>query len=197
MLIDYKSAIHPKFAIEHEIVNDIVITPFWREEFCKEMLNIAKFYDDRFRTDGWTHDLQFWALNGFLFADFAIHYKKHVIPFLTSIFEGLHYRGITSPYVVRHRVGESTDLHNDISKVSLSLKLNNDYKGGEVYFPRQKFSNRDLPIGYTLFWPGDVTHPHKINEVTKGTKYTVAGFTLPSLSDSTPFNTIMFDELPD
>ena len=82
-----------------------------------------------------------------------------------------------------------------MSKVTLSVKLNNDYTGGEITFPRQNFTNKDIPVGCALFWPGDVTHPHKITPVVSGTKYTVVGFTLPTQSDNNPNNTIMFDQI--
>ena len=194
-MINYFSGIHPEFGKKYDVVNDIVITPFWTEDFCDKMLAMSKFYDDRFVQDDYTADLHWWKVSGFLFADYAFHYKKSVVPFLMRIYDGIHFSGITSPYVVRHRVGQSTKLHHDISKVTLSVKLNNDYQGGEIVFPRQKFSNKDIPIGHALFWPGDVTHPHKITPVVSGTKYTIVGFTLPTKSDNTPNNTIMFNEI--
>lgn len=194
-MINYFSGIHPEFGKKYDVVNDIVITPFWKENFCDKMLAMSKFYDDRFVQDDYTADLHWWKVSGFLFADYAFHYKKSVVPFLMRIYDGIHFSGITSPYVVRHRVGQSTKLHHDISKVTLSVKLNNDYQGGEIVFPRQKFSNKDIPIGHALFWPGDVTHPHKITPVVSGTKYTIVGFTLPTKSDNTPNNTIMFNEI--
>jgi len=194
-MINYFNGIHRDFGKTYEVTNDIIITPLWSEEFCKEMCDISEFYKDRFIQDSYTADLHWWKISGLLFADYALHYKKGILPLLGKVYEGIHFTGITSPYIVRHKVGQSTKLHHDISKVTLSVKLNNDYTGGEIQFPRQRFTNKDIPVGYGLFWPGYVTHPHKVTEVISGTKYTVVGFTLPTQSDNTPINTIMFNEL--
>lgn len=189
------SCIHRDFGKTIDVVNDIIITPYWTEDFCKELHSISEFYKNRFEQDDYTADLHWWKFNGFLFSDYAFHYKRYVTPLLSKIYEGVHFSGITSPYIVRHRVGQSTKLHHDISKITLSVKLNNDYTGGEIVFPRQNFSNKDIPVGYAAFWPSDVTHPHKVTPVESGTKYTVVGFTLPTVSTNTVNNTIMFNEI--
>lgn len=53
--------------------------------------------------------------------------------------------------------------------------LNNDYEGGEIYFP-----NFDLSIkpksNTMIFFPGDVEHLHGVRNVNKGTRHTIASF---------------------
>ena len=194
-MINYFSGLHPAFGRDVEVINDIIITPYWTEDFCKQLQEVSEFYHNRFEQDDYTADLHWWKFNGFMFVDYAYHYKRAVIPLLNRVYDGIHFSGITSPYIVRHKYGQSTKLHHDISKVTLSVKLNNDYTGGEIVFPRQNFSNKDIPVGYAAFWPGDVTHPHRVTPVESGTKFTVVGFTLPTISDNTPNNTIMFNEI--
>ena len=62
-------------------------------------------------------------------------------------------------------------LHNDASMVTGSVKLNDDYEGATLYFPRQGISNKDVPIGKMILFPGQVTHGHYVDELKSGTKY--------------------------
>ena len=70
-------------------------------------------------------------------------------------------------------------LHNDISGISSLIKLNNNFEGGETVFPRQNIDTKDMPVGHILIWPGQVTHPHKVNPVTNGIKYSLTIWALP------------------
>ena len=67
----------------------------------------------------------------------------------------------------------SLNLHTDASLVTGSVKLNDDYTGGELYFPRQGISNKDIPPGKMILFPGAVTHGHTSTELTKGAKYSL------------------------
>ena len=68
-------------------------------------------------------------------------------------------------------------LHTDASLVTGSVKLNDDYTGGELYFPRQDFSNKDVPVGKCILFPGQVTHSHTSKELLSGTKYSLTMWT--------------------
>ena len=68
-------------------------------------------------------------------------------------------------------------MHSDISLVSGSVKLNDEYEGGELYFPRQNFSNKDIPVGKCILFPSQVTHPHTSTELLSGTKWSLTMWT--------------------
>ena len=68
-------------------------------------------------------------------------------------------------------------LHHDASYVTGSVKLNEDYKGGNLSFPRQTFTNEQIPRGKLLLFPGAVSHPHECTELTEGTKYSLTIWT--------------------
>jgi len=55
--------------------------------------------------------------------------------------------------------------------VSGSIKLNDDYDGGELEFPLQGVTNTAVPVGSVLAWPSLVTHPHQTNQLRSGVKY--------------------------
>ena len=68
-------------------------------------------------------------------------------------------------------------LHHNKSRISMSLVLNSDFHGGEITFPRQNFTNKHIPCGTLLMWPGQITHPHCVMPVTSGTRYSINIYT--------------------
>ena len=68
---------------------------------------------------------------------------------------------------------ESLKLHTDASLVTGSVKLNDDYEGGILEFPRQGITNKDIPIGKCILFTGQVTHPHTSTELLSGVKYSL------------------------
>lgn len=66
---------------------------------------------------------------------------------------------------------KSLGHHNDASMVTGSVKLNDDYEGATLVFPRQKVTNQDIPIGKMILFPGQVTHGHYVDPLISGTKY--------------------------
>jgi hypothetical protein len=82
--------------------------------------------------------------------------------------------------LLRYQEGERFGLHTDailgrsegFRQLSALIYLNDDYTGGETYFPRQniKFKAR---AGDLLLFPSNFCYPHEALPVTKGTKYAV------------------------
>ena len=78
-------------------------------------------------------------------------------------------------FIIKYAMDMQRDLplHNDASLVTGSVKLNDDYLGGMLVFPRQEFHNHDIPIGKCLLFPGQVTHGHLSAPICEGTKYSL------------------------
>jgi hypothetical protein len=53
--------------------------------------------------------------------------------------------------------------------------LNDDYEGGQLYFPLQKFAIQPKPRA-AYFFPGDKNYIHGVTPVTAGTRYTCPFF---------------------
>ena len=68
-------------------------------------------------------------------------------------------------------------LHNDSALVTGSVKLNDDYEGATLIFPRQGVTNKDIPIGKMILFPGPLTHGHYVDELTSGVKYSATFWT--------------------
>lgn len=86
---------------------------------------------------------------------------------------------IASMFAVRYKLEEKLDLrvHHDDSYITGSIKLNNEYSGGELFFPRHGFTNKNMEVGDLLLWPGQITHPHGSLPITEGEKYSVTIWT--------------------
>ena len=85
------------------------------------------------------------------------------------------YHGVHDAFVIRFAMGEQEELrlHHDVAQVSASIKLNDSYVGGELEFPRQSFTNADIPVGNIIVWPSLVTHPHRGAPLISGEKYSL------------------------
>jgi hypothetical protein len=53
--------------------------------------------------------------------------------------------------------------------------LNDDYEGGELYFPKQEIEFKPKPGG-AYFFPGDLNYIHGVKEITSGIRYVVPFF---------------------
>jgi hypothetical protein len=97
----------------------------------------------------------------------------------------------TSPAIVRWLPGYRQEPHadkelhtgpdagkaNDFPYYDLSglFYLNDDYEGGELYFPNQGIQFKPKPAaGY--FFPGDMNYIHGVKEITSGIRYVIPFF---------------------
>ena len=195
-LFNYKEAIHPACGKEVKIHKDIIITPFYTEKFCDELVKVAKFYDKKFSpyivyqydkvkshkmTENVPWDTLFFSrISHLLFEHFCSHYKKYLCPVLEKHFFPETISGWFSPFIIKYsHHNQYVSLHNDTSLITLNVKLNTDYQGSILEFPRQNWTNERVPKGWCYFWPSRVTHPHRATPLTKGSKYTLASWTHP------------------
>tara|TARA_R100001443_G_scaffold8747_2_gene18256 strand:+ start:4797 stop:5450 length:654 start_codon:yes stop_codon:yes gene_type:complete len=194
MLFNYKKGIHPECGKKIKVYKDILMTPFYTENFCDELVKMSKEYKDKFSpdivygksdshkmTEDYPWDTLFFSkISYFLFEDFCEHYKKFICPILHSYFSPCNVAGWFSPMIIKYsRVNQKVDIHNDTSLFTLNVKLNTDFEGCELEFPRQEWNNSALPKGWCMVWPSQVTHPHRARPLLKGTKYTLASWTHP------------------
>lgn len=193
MIIDYTKGIHPLSGKEYNIENDIIITPFWTETFCEELCNAAEFYKDKFYNHyqltnyyGDKGDISFNILyldllNRYLFEDFTDHYARDISSILNKEWPANNIKGWFPPFIVKYQndKNDKIELHTDVSDVTLVVKLNDNFEGGRLEFPRQNWNNDTVPVGYAQIWPSTITHPHRVTPVSKGTRYVFTSWTWP------------------
>lgn len=97
----------------------------------------------------------------------------------------------TGPCVVRWPVGSRQEPHADKEMhegpdagkpnafpwydIGTVFYLNDDYEGGELYFPLQGIEFKPKP-GAGYFFPGDKNYIHGVRPITKGIRYTLPYF---------------------
>lgn len=63
-------------------------------------------------------------------------------------------------------------MENDFNNISATIYLNDDFEGGEYYFPVQHIGFRPK-IGDLIIFPGNQNYNHIISIITSGSRYTI------------------------
>lgn len=73
--------------------------------------------------------------------------------------------------------GKDAGKPNDFAYYDLAslFYLNDDYEGGELYFPKQGIQFKPKP-GAAYFFPGDMNYIHGVTEIKNGIRYTCPFF---------------------
>lgn len=96
------------------------------------------------------------------------------------------YLGLRDAFTMRYSMETQTELglHTDASLFTGSVKLNDNYAGAELVFPRQEFTNKDVKVGQCILFPSMVTHGHKVLPLRGGKKYSLTMWTCRYEGDS-------------
>ena len=131
------------------------------------------------------HEVSLAVISPGLFNAVEADFGLRIWPQLQQQWPLIDYHGIQDVFVIKYEVGQQEELrmHHDVAQVSASIKLNDDYQGAELEFPRQKFTNREMKVGEMIAWPSLVTHPHRSASIISGVKYSATvWFELPIAS---------------
>jgi 2OG-Fe(II) oxygenase superfamily len=73
--------------------------------------------------------------------------------------------------------GENAGKPNDFPYYDIAglFYLNDDYEGGELYFPNQEIQFKPK-AGAAYFFPGDLNYIHGVTQITEGIRYVVPFF---------------------
>ena len=160
------------------VAPEVVQMPFWTPEFCNTVIRAAQAAggfspQDDDPVPGYEVSLA--AISPRLFEAVENDIGARMWPAIRQWWPYVDYHGLRDVFVIRYALGEQEELrmHHDVAQVSASIKLNNDYEGAELEFPRQDFTNADVPIGDLLVWPSLVTHPHASRPLKSGVKYSL------------------------
>ena len=155
---------------------DMLLVDFMTPSMCEEMIAVADEHG------GWgslTYDkfpaMEIRLKKLGLWDEMQAHWKKVLFPVIEKHWYPMEMYDLRDAFVMRYSLDTQTSLrlHTDASLVTGSVKLNDDYLGADLYFPRQKISNRDIPVGKCILFPGQVTHGHTCTELTHGVKYSL------------------------
>jgi hypothetical protein len=145
------------------------------KDMCEDMISLAE--DKTFRImEGDKVPSQDLRLKEFgQWEKLKDHWNKIVYEIVWEYWHPCHMWGLRDAFIIKYEMDKQRELrvHNDASLVTGSVKLNDNYTGGLLEFPRQKFSNKDIPVGKCLLFPGQVTHGHTSTLLESGTKYSL------------------------
>jgi len=165
--------------------HDILAVQFWKPEFCELVIqaaeNIGEFQSSpNDPVPG--AELRINKISEELYISYCKHWKYIIQPILEDFYQlptEQWFSGWKVPFIIKYTMNGQRSLrkHFDASLISGSIKLNTKYDGAELIFPRQKFSNKEIPIGWMILWPSSIQHIHFCNELKQGTKYSLTCWT--------------------
>jgi len=165
-----------------EVAPYIYKSKFLTPEFCSYIIkccdNLNSWAPADNDPDYYTQDINFEIELPTLFRTI----KRRLVDYIYPRIEEPMATEIMAPYsifAIKYCMEGQTHLpiHRDDSYVSGSVKLNEGYEGGELVFPEQGYTNKNLEVGDLIMWPGSITHPHGSDRLTKGEKYSLTIWT--------------------
>ena len=163
-----------------KLSDDILLLDYLTPSMCDSMIELSErhggykplSYD---KVKG--QEIRLQQLN--LLESISQHWKDHIAPIIDEEWLNCPYYGMRDAFIIKYDMNgqRSLPLHSDASLVTGSIKLNDEYTGGELYFPRQNFSNQDIPVGKCILFPSQVSHPHQVRELISGTKWSLTIWT--------------------
>ena len=161
-----------------EVAPDIIAMPFWTPEFCDVVIRAAAAaggFEHESSDPVGSYDLSLAAISPRLFEALEQDIGMRMWPAIRNWWPIVDYHGLRDAFVIHYALGqqETLRLHHDVAQVSASIKLNSGYEGAELVFPRQGFSNADVPVGHLIAWPSLVTHPPESLPLRSGEKFSL------------------------
>jgi len=180
----YEGAIDPDVGVTM-LDTDMLVVPCWTSEFCRLLVDAAEA-SGGFAANDFdpvpAHEISLATMSPRLFERVQDDFGVRIWPQLKTVWPLIDYHGINDAFVIKYEVGQQEELriHHDVAQVSASIKLNDDYQGAVLEFPRQNKTNESVPVGSMLAWPSLVTHPHASTPIQSGVKYSMTiWFELP------------------
>lgn len=171
----------PETTVRTEQVGiDMLIVDFLTPAQCDALIRAAESYGAWAPMDGDKFPAQEIRLMDLdLFYDLERLWQHTVVPIAEGFWRPAELYGLRDAFVTRYTVDTQTSLslHTDASLVTGSVRLNDNYTGGLLNFPRQGWNNADVPVGRCLLFPGQLTHGHESTTLQSGVKYSLTIWT--------------------
>lgn len=181
-LIEKAQPVSPYYlTLEYDEVGpDILVTDFLSQRQCDYLINKSESYGGWSKMDGDKFPAQEIRIRKMgLWHEYERLWAEKLAKICEQYWTPEAYVGLRDAFTMKYSMNTQTTLglHTDASLFTGSVKLNDNYSGAELIFPRQNFTNKDVPVGKCLLFPGMVTHGHSVNELMGGTKYSLTMWT--------------------
>mgnify|MGYP002631855607 FL=1 len=186
-ILGYRDAVDSSLEIR-KVADEIFALSCWTPDFCGALIQAAEAtgtFEINPHDPVPGHEVSLAVISPRLFNAVEADFGLRIWPQLQQQWPLIDYHGIQDVFVIKYEVGQQEELrmHHDVAQVSASIKLNDDYQGAELEFPRQKFTNCEMKVGEMIAWPSLVTHPHRSASIISGVKYSATvWFELPIAS---------------
>lgn len=163
-----------------EVAKDILVTDFLTENQCKFLINKSESVGNWGSMEGDKFPAQEIRLKDLgLWHEYERLWHEKLGKISEKFWPPMEHYGLRDAFTMRYTTDTQTSLalHTDASLVTGSVKLNSDYEGAELIFPRQDFSNIKVKNGQCILFPAQVTHGHYVNELKSGVKYSLTMWT--------------------
>ena len=182
--IPWADPVLDKRAFEYvEHVPGVLAMPFLDPAWCSQVVGAAVGLDlweplagDKVPGD----ELRLRALDCWLFEWLDKELADSVKPIIDRRWFPSRWSNIKDSFFIRYSADRQPEirLHEDSSHFSCSVKMRKTCCGGELWFPRQNYSDRLIPLGWLLVWPSRITHPHQVTPVAgKGDRVSLVVWT--------------------
>ncbi len=162
------------------IDRDMFIVDFMTQDQCERMIELSEKHGDWKGMEGDKFPAQEIRIKQLgLWDEMKSHWERNLYPHIEKFWKPMEMYGLRDAFTMRYALDTQTSLrlHTDASLVTGSVKLNDDYEGAVLKFPRQGITNEHVPVGKAIMFPGQVTHGHECTELTKGVKYSLTMWT--------------------
>lgn len=170
------------------VADEIITSSFFNKEQCNKLIALAEANGKwaPMKYDNFpAQEIRIRDISIDIFNVIESYFMNVVSTYIEPHWRPLKLYGIRDLFIIKYSPETQSSLrcHLDASLVSGIVRLNDGYEGGDTYFYRQNYSNKDIPIGDIIFWPGQVTHGHEGLPVTSGVKYNLVMWTSRSEGD--------------
>ena len=169
-----------------EVAQDLLVTKLLSESECKDLIAKSDALGGWGNLDGDKFPAQEIRLKKLgLWKQYEALWKDRLFKICEKHWKPVEYMGLRDAFTMRYAMDtqKSLGLHTDASLITGSVKLNDNYEGATLYFPRQDFTNLDVPVGSCILFPSQVTHGHYVDELQSGVKYSLTMWTSRYVGD--------------
>ena len=160
----------------YNLDKDMIIVDFMDAHQCEALINMAESHGGFQPFEGDKFPAQEIRLKELGLWDMMCKtWEEQIYPIVEKYWHPLEMYGMRDAFVMKYSMDtqRSLNLHNDASMVTGSVKLNDGFEGGDLIFPRQGITNKDILPGKMILFPGQVTHGHECTELISGVKYSL------------------------
>lgn len=163
-----------------EVAPEILVTDFMTETQCNYLIQRSEGFGNWGQMEGDKFPAQEIRLKQLgLWHEYERLWYEKLGKISEKHWRPMLHHGLRDAFTMKYSMETQKALgfHTDASLVTGSVKLNDNFEGAELMFPRQNFDNSKVKVGQCILFPSEVTHGHYVPELKSGIKYSLTMWT--------------------